>query len=279
MTNHAALVQQLRSIALHHPLYAVGQVSADVHLLPYPSERVVLRMFAGRLHRGKRLQGGLQGHHFARRDTPNGHLRDDALQVAHAVELVVDQLAELRFAEEIFHDVESLVDGFLLFQRENHPTLQHSGPHRRDRPVDNVAERLAVFLHRIHQFQRAHGEFIQAHVLLLLDAGQRGDVSYLRMLRDFKVLQNGSAGNDAVVQMLHAEAFQVFHGEMAQQFLAGRLLGEHPVVEFEGEDFVAEILLEILLPCAVVEHFLRLEAAQQFFHIVVGALARQELAR
>lgn len=52
----------------------------------------------------------------------------------------------------------------------------------------------------------------------------------LCMLGDFKVLQDGTAGNHAVVQVLHAKAFQVFHREMMQQFLASRLLGEHPVV-------------------------------------------------
>ena len=99
------------------------------------------------------------------------------------------------------------------------------------------------------------------------------------MLRDFKVLQDGTTSYHAVMQVLHTKTFQVFYGEMMQQFLTGRLLCEHPIVEFESEYLITEILFKFLFLRAVKKNLLRLEAAQQFFHIVVGALARQELAR
>ena len=97
------------------------------------------------------------------------------------------------------------------------------------------------------------------------------------MLRDFKVLQDGTTSYHTVMQVLHTKTFQVFHGEMMQQFLTGRLLCEHPIVELESEYLIAEILFKFLFLRAVKKNLLRLDAAQQFFHIVIGALARQEL--
>ena len=50
MTNHAALVQQLGCITLHLALNTRSHFFADIHLLSYPSERIILRMFAGCFH-------------------------------------------------------------------------------------------------------------------------------------------------------------------------------------------------------------------------------------
>ena len=59
----------------------------------------------------------------------------------------------------------------------------------------------------------------------------------------------------------------------------GRLLGKHPVIEFKSNEAIAKVTFEIVLTTPVVEHLLGLEVANQFFYVVVGALARQELTR
>ena len=59
----------------------------------------------------------------------------------------------------------------------------------------------------------------------------------------------------------------------------GGLLSKHPVVEFEGDQTGSEIAFKVLAALTIVEHLLRLEVADEFLHIVVGSLARQELAR
>ena len=66
--------------------------------------------------------------------------------------------------------------------------------------------------------------------------------------------------------------------EVAQQFLPCCLLGEHPVVELEGEVLCAEVALEVWLVAPLVQHLLWREVAQQLLHIVGGALSREEFA-
>ena len=101
-------------------------------------------------------------------------------------------------------------------------------------------------------------------------------MSHLRVLGHFEVLKNGSTGNDTVFQVVHAEALQVSHRKVAEQFLARCLVGKHPVVEFKRKVPRAEIALKVHLPALFKEHFLGLEVAQQLFHMVVGTLSGEE---
>ena len=74
--------------------------------------------------------------------------------------------------------------------------------------------------------------------------------------------------------MIHAEAFHVLHAKVLQQFLHGRLLGKHPVIELKGEELRSEMLLKILLALAVYQYLFRLEVTQHLFYIVMGTLTR-----
>ena len=65
---------------------------------------------------------------------------------------------------------------------------------------------------------------------------------------------------------------------MLEQFLACRLLGEHPVVEFEDAVARAEMALEVALAVVFIQHLLGREVAQELLHIVVGALPGEKLA-
>ena len=102
-------------------------------------------------------------------------------------------------------------------------------------------------------------------------------MAYLRVLRHFQVLQDGTRSHHTAFQVFHAEALHVFHTEMPQQLLHGRLLGKHPVVHLKRQQLRAEILLKILLPRAVYQHLLRLQITHQLLHVVVCTLACQEL--
>ena len=73
MTNHAALVQQLGCTTLYLALNARSHFFTDIHLLSYPSERIIFRMFAGSLHGFQSLQSGFQGHHFPRCHPSDSH--------------------------------------------------------------------------------------------------------------------------------------------------------------------------------------------------------------
>ena len=279
VADDTTLLHQLWRVVLYLLQNPFAQRLAEVQALPHSLQRVVLSIETGRLDGLDGLQGRLQLHHLTRRHTTDGHLRDDTLQVPYPVQLLVDRLAEVGLAIVVVHDVEAFVDGPFVLQREHQPAAQQTATHRAHRPVDHVEERLAILLHRLQQFQRADGEFVEAHIFLLLDTLQRGDVCYLRVLCQFQILQDGSRGYHAVLQMVDAKALHRLHTEVLQQFLHGTLLRKHPVVELEGEELRAEVLFEVTLAGTVQEHLLRLQVAQHFFNVVVGALTRQELAR
>ena len=145
--------------------------------------------------------------------------------------------------------------------------------------VDDLQQRLAVVLHGLEQFQRADGEFVQSHILFLLDARQRCDVRDVVVLRHFQILQDDTACHDAILQMLHAEALQALHAKVLEQFLVGSRFGEHPVVQFEGKQFVAEETFKGFTFAPFEEHLLGREIHQQFFHGVKRAFAGEELSR
>ena len=69
------------------------------------------------------------------------------------VQLLINTLTEVGFTEEVVDNIEALVDGLLFFQREYQPTAQQTATHRRYRTVDDVQQRLSVFLHGADELQ------------------------------------------------------------------------------------------------------------------------------
>ena len=172
------------------------------------------------------------------------------------MQLVVEQLAELWFLEEILHDVETLVDRANILQGEYEPTAKHTASHRRHRTVDDIEQRRTILLHRSHQLQAADGKTVHAHELILLDARERRDMINLCMLGYLQVLHDGTTGDDTILQVLHTEALQGLGLEVSQELLHGSLLGENPVVQFEGAILGTEIFLEIILMRTIIKHLL-----------------------
>ena len=148
-----ALAHQLWRVGLYLLLYAVFEALAEVELLSDASQRLVVGVEAGVLHGSDGVEGVAQLHDLAWRHAPHSHLRDDSFQVSHAVELFVDEVAEVGLLEEILHHVESLIDLASVFQRKYHPPAQHSASHGRHGQVYDIKQTLAVFLHGLQQFQ------------------------------------------------------------------------------------------------------------------------------
>ena len=80
-----------------------------------------------------------------------------------------------------------------------------------------------------------------------------------RMQRYLQILKDCSAGNNTVMQMIYAKSLQVLHLEMLQQFLFGRLVGKHPVVQLKGKELRSEIAFKVVLTRSVKQNLLRLE--------------------
>ena len=279
LLDDAALVDQQRRVVVDFTVDAVADGLADVELLADTVQAGIVGLQAGLLDGFDGLQRHLQRHHLAGADTSHGHLRQDALQVADAVQLLLHQVAEVGLAEEVFHHVQAVVDGAHVLQREHQPAFHQAGTHGADGPVDDAEQRTAPVVHRAHQLEAAHSKLIEPDVFVFLDAGQRRDVAYLRVLRHDEVLQDGSRSDDAVLQVLHAEAFQILHLEMLQQLFACRRLSKHPVVQLEGEELAAEVALEHRPLASFEEHLLGAEVVEQLVDVVEGAFCRQELTR
>ena len=136
----SAFLHQLWRVVHHLSGDAFAQAFAQVHLLADAFQHRVVGSHAGGLHLFERLQRHFQRHHFARRHAARCHSADDSFQVADPLKLHVDELAELRFAEEVVDHVESLLHLVDVLQREYHPPSELSGAHRRHRAVYHIEQ-------------------------------------------------------------------------------------------------------------------------------------------
>ena len=239
----------------------------------------VIGIHTGFLNRFDSLQGHFQSDYLAGRNTSYGYFGDNAFQVAYQVQLLFNHSLELRLPEEILHHVQPSVNGLHILQGEYHPTLQQAGPHRADCFIYHIQQAAAAVVHAAHQLQAAHRKLIQTDVLIFLYTCQRGDMSYLRMLRHNEVLQDSPRSDDTVFEMLHAESLQVFHFKVFQQFLAGGGFRKHPVVQLESEELAAEVSFEHQPLATLEKHLFGGKVVQQLVHIVERSFRRQKFAR
>ena len=168
--DHVALAHHLRRVFVHLASDAVAHTLAERELLPYPFQHRIVGRGTGLLHGNDGHEGILQLHHLAGCHPSHRHLRGDALQVSDAVELLVETGAEIGMTEEMVHHIETLADGFLLFEGEDEPAAQQASAHGRDGMVDDREQGGSVLLHRLHQFETTYGEVVHAHVAVGLNA-------------------------------------------------------------------------------------------------------------
>ena len=142
--------------------------------------------------------------------------------------------------------------------------MHHAGSHGREGLVDDAEQAHAVLGHGCHQLEVAHGELVEAHVALGLDARQGGDVLDVGVLREVEIVQHGSRGDDGRWHVVDPEALQVTGLEVLEQAVARSLLGKNPVVELKGEVLaVAEGVGKALAVATLDEHLLGRKVDQQ----------------
>ena len=166
------------------------------------------------------MQCQLQLNYLAWRHTSYSHLGYDALHVAYTMQIVVNGLSEVGFAEECLHYIKTLVDRSNVHKREHSPTFQHASTHRCRGAVDNIEQRNAVVLHRLQKFKRAYGELVESDITVLFNSAQRCNVSQVGVLRHFKILQYGSGSNHSELQVFNAETLKRLCSEMLKQLLS-----------------------------------------------------------
>ena len=68
----------------------------------------------------------------------------------------------------------------------------------------------------------------------------------------FQILQDGTSGDDTILQVVYTKAFQRLHIEVAIEFLVGCLLSEYPVVHFKGTQTGTEVALKVVAVLTIV---------------------------
>ena len=267
-----------RRVGIDFAVDALADERAWVELVAKDPEHVACRLRAHLLHGLYGLQGAFELHQFARRDAVHSHLADEALHIADEFQLLLEQVARRHVTEKILHHIEPAVDGFHILQGKERPPVHHPRPHGADGAVEHAEQRLAALVERSHQFKVAHGELVEPHIALGLDARQRGDVLELVVLGQVEIIQNGTRGHDGTVHRRDAEPLEVVHLEVAKEPVGGAFQGERPVVHLEGEITGRERLGETPAVAALDEHLLGREVPHQLVHIVDVALGSEKLA-
>ena len=184
------------------------------------------------------------------------------------MQLPFNQFLKVRLTEEILYHIQPFVNRLLILQRKDHPALQQTRSHRADCPVDDIQQTASAIIHIANQLKAAHRKLIQTNVFVFLNTGQRSDMSNLCMLRHREVLQDSAGSNDTILQVFHAETFQVLRLKMLQQLLTGSSLRKYPVIKLEGKELAAEIPLKHQTFATFKKNFLRGEVVQQFINII-----------
>ena len=239
---------------------------------------VVVRGFERGLERLDRRERIFELHQFARRDALRGDTRRDTFQIAHHRHLLAHGVRQVGLLREALHDVEPLVDLRRVLDRHGDPPLQQTAAHRRQRAVDDVGEAaLLACAVRGEELQVADRELIDPHVIVLVDARERGDVSRLAVLGELEVVENGPGGRNAAREVVHAETFQRLGPELPAKFPAIDLLREDPLVETVGVEPRPESVGETVLVAALVDHLFGLKIGDELVRVAVRALGHVEL--
>ena len=128
-------------------------------------------------------------------------------------------------------------------------------------------------MQRLQDFQIVQREVVEPHVAVCINAFERGDVAYLRVLGIFQILQYGAGGNEAVAEIGNAEALHVLHMEVFRELLQRCLHGEDPVIEFECLPHpIAEELIHLSAMPAFYQRLLWSEAAEHLLYVLGVAL-------
>ena len=192
----------------------MAQRGAGIQLFADVANAFLRRLLASVFQHDHRFQCAAQLLHLSRVDAPRRHLRHDAFQVTHLAEFHFAEFAKFRFAEKIFHAVQSSFDFLHRAQRKEQPPAQQARSHGRERAVEHREQRSTVAVVGRNQFEIANREFVEAHVALLLDAGDAGDVLNMVVLCLLEIGEDRPRRRGGRVEMIYTKAFEVLHVEV-----------------------------------------------------------------
>ena len=146
--NDPTLIDQQRRIGLDFASNTVADGSTQIELFANTFQSRVLGLLAGGLYRFNGLKRRAQLHHITGRHSSHGNLGDNTLQITDQMELFFDNLSVFQILKEVFHHIQTLVDGFFILQRKKKPTFEQTRSHRSNRTVNDIQQGVAAFVHR-----------------------------------------------------------------------------------------------------------------------------------
>ena len=96
------------------------------------------------------------------------------------------------------------------------------------------------------------------------------------MLRHCQILQNSTGSNDAILQMLHSETFQILRFKVFQQLLTGSRFCKYPVVQLEREELITEITFKHQAFATFKKNLFRGKVIQQLVYIIKRSFCSKE---
>ena len=156
--------------------------------------------------------------------------------------------------------------------------MEQAGAHGGDGMVEHAQQAGAALVERLHQLEIAHGEAVEAHVAVFLDARDGGDVGGAGVLCLVEVVHDGTGGDDGVVHAVESESFERQGVKLPQQALAGGVEGVEPLVELKGEVAVGELGGHAVFEPAHHQQLLGGHAGHELVDVAGRALGGHELA-
>ena len=119
--NYPTLIDQQRRISFNLAGNTVTDGSTQIKLFADTFQCRVFCLLTGSLDRFDSLKRYTQLDHIAGRNSSHGNFGNNTLQISDQMQLFFYNLPEIQIFKEIFHHVQTLVDGLFILQRKYEP--------------------------------------------------------------------------------------------------------------------------------------------------------------
>ena len=226
LTDHRTLAKLHRRLWLNLMIDALADDVAGIDLFANRTKLVKVGILTLSLNVLQSRKRNTQLDNLARIGTTHSHLAYDTLHVAHLMQALLYHLGHIRIAEEIFNNVESLTNTLGMYEWEEQPSVHQSATHRSSGIVDDIEQRTSALVHGADKFETSHGETVETHIRLIVNATDASDMTDVLMLSRVEIAQDSTSRSDGKRHLLNAKTLQVLCLEKLQQTSHGIVVTE-----------------------------------------------------